>query len=141
MEVKVLALDLEGTLISNAMSQFPRPGLRPFLEWCFRTFPRVVLFTGVEQEHAHGVLMSLSAHGDAPPAVEHMDVILWHGDHKDLNFISGATPGECRLVDDLEHYIKPSQREQWIPIKSWMSPYSTDDRELQRVESILRKLT
>ena len=27
--IEVLTLDLEGTLISNAMSQFARPGLRP----------------------------------------------------------------------------------------------------------------
>lgn len=28
----ILALDLEGTLISNAISQIPRPGLKTFLE-------------------------------------------------------------------------------------------------------------
>lgn len=31
MRPTVLALDLEGTLISNAMSQIPRPGLHAFL--------------------------------------------------------------------------------------------------------------
>jgi hypothetical protein len=34
MRISVLALDLEGTLISNAVSQFPRPGLLAFLECC-----------------------------------------------------------------------------------------------------------
>jgi len=29
--IKVITLDLEGTLISNAMSQIPRPGLFEFL--------------------------------------------------------------------------------------------------------------
>ena len=43
----VLALDLEGTLISNAMSCIPRPGLFAFLEGCREMFARVVLFTAV----------------------------------------------------------------------------------------------
>jgi hypothetical protein len=37
----VIALDLEGTLISNAVSQFPRPGLYSFLEYCSKNFCRV----------------------------------------------------------------------------------------------------
>lgn len=32
--VTAIALDLEGTLISNAVSQFPRPGLFDFLTFC-----------------------------------------------------------------------------------------------------------
>jgi hypothetical protein len=32
MKPTILALDLEGTLISNAISQIPRPGLHCFLE-------------------------------------------------------------------------------------------------------------
>ena len=32
MSIQVIALDLEGTLISNAHSQIPRPGLYRFLE-------------------------------------------------------------------------------------------------------------
>ena len=42
-DVEVLALDLEGTLISNAMSQIARPGLREFLEFCGDRFPRLVI--------------------------------------------------------------------------------------------------
>ena len=41
-DVEVLALDLEGTLVSNAMSQIARPGLRDFLEFCGEAFPRIV---------------------------------------------------------------------------------------------------
>ncbi|MGD9830135.1 MAG: hypothetical protein AB7E70_06365 [Hyphomicrobiaceae bacterium] len=44
---RVLALDLEGTLISNAMSCIPRPGLFAFLEGCREMFARVVLFAAV----------------------------------------------------------------------------------------------
>ena len=45
--IKTIALDLEGTLISNAMSQIPRPGLFSFLEECRRLVERVVMFTTV----------------------------------------------------------------------------------------------
>ena len=41
----VVAIDLEGTLISNAVSQFPRPGLYYFLEYCYKNFDRLVIFT------------------------------------------------------------------------------------------------
>jgi hypothetical protein len=50
--VKVLALDLERTLISDAMSAEPRPGLGDFLAFCHERFQRVVLFTCVEQQEA-----------------------------------------------------------------------------------------
>jgi hypothetical protein len=46
----VLALDLEGTLISNAMSQIPRPGLANFLTRCAEIFPRIVMFTTVKED-------------------------------------------------------------------------------------------
>jgi predicted HAD superfamily phosphohydrolase YqeG len=44
-----IALDLEGTLISNAVSQFPRPGLFAFLEYCYQNFVRLVIFTAVNE--------------------------------------------------------------------------------------------
>jgi NLI interacting factor-like phosphatase len=44
-----IALDLEGTLISNAVSQFPRPGLFTFLEYCHQNFNRLVIFTAVNE--------------------------------------------------------------------------------------------
>jgi hypothetical protein len=44
-----IALDLEGTLISNAVSQFPRPGLFTFLEYCHKSFDRLVIFTAVNE--------------------------------------------------------------------------------------------
>ena len=46
--MKVIALDLERTLISNAVSQFPRHGLFDFLENCRSISERIVIFTTVE---------------------------------------------------------------------------------------------
>lgn len=52
-----IALDLEGTLISNAVSQFPRPRIFTFLEYCHENFvgvasrfeTRLVIFTAVNE--------------------------------------------------------------------------------------------
>ncbi len=44
-----IALDLEGTLISNAVSQFLRTGLFTFLEYCHQNFYRSVIFTAVNE--------------------------------------------------------------------------------------------
>ena len=46
---KILALDLEGTLISNAVSQIARPGLRPFLDEVRGQFDQLVVFTTVPE--------------------------------------------------------------------------------------------
>jgi trehalose-6-phosphatase len=47
MRPTILALDLEGTLISNAISQIPRPGLVRFLNDMQSQFDRLVMFTTV----------------------------------------------------------------------------------------------
>ena len=44
-----IALDVEGTLISNSVSQFPRSGLFTFLEYCHQNFDRLVIFTAVNE--------------------------------------------------------------------------------------------
>jgi len=41
--IETLALDLEGTLILNAASPFPRPGLNDFLEFCHLRFSSIVV--------------------------------------------------------------------------------------------------
>jgi len=47
--IEVSAIDLEGTLISNAMSQIPRSGLFDFLEKVKNLFPRLVMFTTMKE--------------------------------------------------------------------------------------------
>jgi hypothetical protein len=54
-----IALDLEGTLISNAVSQFPRPGLFTFLEYCHQNFDRVVIFTAVNEVRFRSISRTL----------------------------------------------------------------------------------
>ena len=49
MSIRVIALDLEGTLISNAHSQIPRPVLYRFLDTCHALVGRVVMCTTVSE--------------------------------------------------------------------------------------------
>ena len=63
MSIKVLALDLERTLIDNALSARPRPGLLAFLAFCHDQFGRVAIFTTVEEADAREVLGDLERRG------------------------------------------------------------------------------
>ena len=58
---KIIALDLEGTLVSNAVSLFPRAGLYHFLEFCNSKAEKIVLFTAVTNRKAREIIQFLSA--------------------------------------------------------------------------------
>jgi hypothetical protein len=133
----VLALDLEGTLVSNAVSQIPRPGLWRFLEFCRRAFTRVVLYTAVSEDRARAVLRSLVQAGDAPPWFEAVEYVDWSGAFKDVSFVTGTQPGEVVLVDDQEAYVHPEQRRQWVPIEEFAWPYPETDTALETLQGEL----
>jgi len=136
---RVLALDLEGTLISNAVSCFPRPGLHAFLEFCRRHFDRVVIYTAVGEERGRRILDALAAEGSAPAWVRDIEFVRWSGPYKDLGCIRDAAPGRALLVDDLESYVHPDQCDRWIAIAQFAAPYPADDAELARVADVLRE--
>jgi hypothetical protein len=133
----VLALDLERTLVSDAISGEPRPGLFNFLAFCLEQFDRVALFTSVETADARDVLESLAGSGHVPPAflarVEYVD---WAGEFKDLRFVPGATPDEVLLVDDDGGWVRPDQRDRWVPVVPWDGG---PDDELPRVRAALER--
>ncbi len=134
----IIALDLEGTLISNAMSQFPRPGLYGFLEFCRNNFQRVVLFTAVSESRTKNIVQILVESGDAPSwFAEDLEYIKWEGIYKDLRFIGNAEPNEILLVDDQEAYIHPEQIECWIRVPEFEPPYSESDDALSKLEELL----
>ena len=133
MDIKVLALDLEATLISDAITVVSRPGLFDFLAYCHERFGRVALFTAVETPDAREVMDELLGRGDAPAAlIDRLEYVEWRGEHKDLRFVRDAKPEEVWLVDDDEEWIAPDQRDRWIPIQAWMG--EPDDRELERIK-------
>ena len=74
--IKVLALDLEYTLITSAVTQWPRPGLYEFLEAVKTMFDRVVIYTAVaeslfrkgEQHHIRELVVEDRRHARHPRA-------------------------------------------------------------------------
>jgi hypothetical protein len=138
--VKALALDLEGTLISNAISQIARPGLHDFLEFCHSNFPRVVVYTGVREERFRRVAHQLIVEGQAPRWFGHVPHVYWDGDYKDLRTVPGAALHETVIVDDMEECIHPDQKRQWIPVRPYEQPYSETDSELERLKRVLGRL-
>ena len=132
-----LALDLEGTLISNAVSQFARPGLYPFLEFCRARFARIVTFTAVSETRVAGIKQNLVTYNDAPAWFTDVENVRWSGPFKDLNFVVGATPAQVLIVDDQEAYIHPDQKGNWIPVAEFEPPYPQDDTGLQIVQELL----
>jgi len=133
--VRVLALDLERTLIDDALSARPRPGLLRFLAFCHERFERVVLFTTVEEADARDVMEELARRGCLPPGLlERLEYVDWSGEYKDLGLVPDAVPEAVLLVDDDGGWVRPDQRDRWVAIAGWDGG---PDRELERVRAVL----
>jgi NLI interacting factor-like phosphatase len=133
-----IALDVEGTFISNAVSQFPRPGLFTFLEYCHQNFARLVVFTAVNEVRFRSIARTLAEAQDVPAWFVDLEYINWYGTYKDLSFISQGTIdsfGTLRertiLIDDRIEYIHPDQKDRWIEIPGYEYSYPDDDLELE----------
>ncbi|MGY8767866.1 MAG: NIF family HAD-type phosphatase [Pirellulales bacterium] len=133
----VIALDLEGTLISNAVSQFARPGLFKFLAWCEDHFEVVYIYSAVRDSKCHEIVYNLISQNLAPKWLENTQFVQWDRELKDLRNITGATLDTCLIVDDNRDYIREDQRHQWIEIKKWSPPYLDTDRELERTQGLI----
>lgn len=140
----VLALDLEGTLISNAMSQIPRPGLYEFLESCASLFPRLVMFTTVREEKFRPIARLLVEENKAPAWFADMEYVNWEGETKNLEFVPDAAVSDIILVDDFEIYVHPGQEAQWMQIAYFDYPYPEDDRGLfvilEKLELLIKRV-
>lgn len=128
--IDTIALDLEGTLISNAISQIPRPGLYEFLQACDNRFSRIVIYTAVNEFVFREIAKTLVAKKNAPSWFIELEYVEWQGKYKDLSFISNVELDRIAIVDDREEYIKPNQKDRWLSIPGYDYPYSSDDREL-----------
>lgn len=129
----ILALDLEGTLISNSASQIPRPGLSQFLIHSREIFPRIVMYTTVSETRFRPIAELLVDEGLAPRWFAKIEYVRWTGTTKDLARIRGATVQQCLLVDDFEGYVHPGQSSQWIRVDCFEHPYELSDQGLSRV--------
>jgi hypothetical protein len=143
-KITTLALDLEGTLISNAMSQIPRPGLFEFLGRCAALFPRLVMFTTVNEDKFRQIARLLVEEGKAPVWFANIEYVNWQGETKNLEFIPDAIVEESILVDDFEIYVHPGQAARWMQIEFFDYPYPEDDRGLfkmlEKLEAMLAML-
>lgn len=152
MKPKVVALDLEATLISNVVSQIPRPHLMGFLLWCFEHMHQVVLFTAASTRTARNILMNFEKSGTIPRGAGEMVIIEWleperrgllhQNAQKDLMHVVKRFAGRyeldtCRLLDDQECFVALGQRHLWVPVTPFCSPYSLDDTELLRLRDVL----
>jgi hypothetical protein len=118
--IRVLALDLERTLISDAMTAQPRPGLFDFLTFCHDRFERVALFTCVDPGEAREILDDLSRRGHVPTEwLARLEYVAWSGEYKDLGFVPDSLPEEVLLVDDDPGWIRPDQRDRLVVIAAW----------------------
>lgn len=141
----ILALDLEGVLITNAVSQFPRPGLMQFLNQCEVLFGRenMCVFTTVQEDRFRAIAKSLVENEYVPPWFSSIRFIDWVGEHKDLRFVDDDI-SRVIMLDDYPPYIKSSQKHQLIQINQYQEPYTHEapdllDTEFERVIKLIRQ--
>lgn len=135
----VLALDLEGTLISNAYSQIPRPGLRAFLAASAELAPRIVVFTTVPEPVFRTIAVNLVARGESPTWFPDTEYIAWPGPKKDLALVPDVNASAVRIVDDdPERFAVPDQLASWVTIAHFAPPYSEHDTGFETVLAVLK---
>ena len=136
---RIIALDLEGTLISNAISQIPRPGTKEFFAFCFDNFDRICIFSAVSAVRIRAILTQLVCDGIlSQECCDAIEIIDWQGPHKDLSAIPGSDWREILIVDDLATYILPQQQTQWIQVSEFAPPYPRTDKELTRIVDLIK---
>lgn len=132
----ILAVDLEGTLISNAVSAFARPRLAEFLGWASTRFAQVVLYTAVPAARAAVVLKRVTELDGVPAAVMPTRVLTQEGPCKGLHHVDRDT-WPILLLDDQAGAVCPDEVEQWVPIQPWSAPYANDDDGLRGARQLL----
>ena len=124
----IIALDLEGTLISNGMSQIPRFGLYPFLEKIRDLTPHIVLYTTLSVGLTKQIRNTLADEGSVPEWFRTLPYVEWEGEFKDIAFVRALyEPEQVRvlLLDDHMGHLK-GQEDSFVLVKQFESPYSDD---------------
>ena len=94
-----------------------------------------MLYTAVDAD-ARELMADLSAAGHVPPSLlPRLESVDWSGEHEDLAFVPRVSPEDVRLVDDDAGWVRPDQRDQWVPIAGWDG--GPDAGELPRVRAVL----
>jgi len=129
----VLALGLEGTLISEAASMAARPGLFKFLTCCRPLTQRIVIFTDMKEPRFRQLSQRLADQGSAPPWFADIELVGQGGPTKDLALVRHSDLDRVVLVDHSQLSVHPGQQACWVPIKSFAPPLGADDSEFDRV--------
>ena len=144
----VLALDLEGTLITSAIHCAPRPGLYGFLERCNQMFDRLVIFSTVREEVFRQIAYELARRMEAPHWFASLECVEWpRSGVKDLALVRDAELQAILLLDDQEVYVVPGQETHWISIPEYAPPAASgapmdlDDAALLKAISSLEERT
>lgn len=122
----LLCLDIEGTLISNAVSQIPRPGLYSFLESVYRIC-ELALYTSVSPERLQSIKGVLIREKTVPPWF--IDLPSFHPKGT-IKFKAECGRSDAMLLDDQATVVAPGEEDWWIPIEEFVPPYTMQDREL-----------
>jgi hypothetical protein len=129
----LLCLDLEGTLISNAVSQIPRPGLYRFLERAAEICD-LMIYSSVSAERVDSIRDLLVSEKYAPEWFLNLPII--RPDHT-IKPKSACGRINAYLLDDQPGVIAPGENDWWIPISEYVPPYSESDTALTNaLESI-----
>lgn len=120
MALKILALDIEGTLVTNRGKWYPRPHLHEFLEFCFHRVERVCFFTLLSKASAKNVIEWLVEAGHAPKvALERFEYVECKRNYKDLECLNHSDLNEVMLIDDNAPNVKPGQEERCILVPGY----------------------
>lgn len=130
----LLCMDLEGTLISNAISQIPRPGLYAFLENVAEVCD-LMLYTSVSSARVNAIRNLLVNEGVAPAWFLDLSVC-----HPSATIKDKARCGRSNalLLDDQAAVIAPGEESWWVPVSEYQPPYSDDDRELVKALATIK---
>jgi len=131
MNRRILAIDVEGTIIKDSLDPLPRPGLLEFLTWASEQH-RLVIFSTLPEKKFREIAAALVAHGAAPewfPRLEYFRKTPADS-FKDLTRV--GDPLRVWLIDDYEGYVDPAQRKRWIRIETYFDQ-GDQDEELARV--------
>lgn len=135
---KLVCLDLEGTLISNAVSQIPRPGLGEFLLEV-SGLAEMILYTSVSPSRTQDIKRLLVEEGCAPQwfldthAIHPVGTVKYQSNVPNFSDYSHAL-----LVDDQSAVVATDELGWWVPVKEYLPPYSTEDFELSTALELIR---
>lgn len=132
----LLCFDLEGTLLSNAVSQIPRPSLYPFRERAIALCD-LMIYTSVSEQRVFAIQKLLVPENSAPIWFEALNVIRPAGTLKPK---SACGHDDAFLLDDQVSVIAPGEEDWSIQIPEFLPPYSDEDKALSEALPRLRKL-